>query len=57
MSQHYRVIYTSSHQDHAIIHTTEWICPAGFDEWKARRSFRERYPSAAIIQLREWQLS
>jgi hypothetical protein len=52
----FRVIYTSALQNHAIVHTTEWICPSGYTADRARQSFQERYPSAAIVQLRPWQL-
>lgn len=55
MAPVYRVIYTSALQNHGILHCTEWVCPADYDETKARRSFRERYPTAAIIQLRQWE--
>jgi len=54
---HFRVIYTYSYQNHAILHTTDWICPSGYSEHQARQSFRQRYPSASIVQCREWQLS
>ena len=53
----FRVLYTYSHQQHAILHSTDWICPSGYTADRARESFQERYPSAAIVQLREWQLS
>jgi hypothetical protein len=53
----YRVLYTSSYQDHAIIHTTEWICPADYNRDRARQSFEQQFPSATVIQLCLWQFS
>ena len=53
----FHVLYTSALQNHAILHSTDWICPSDFTTDRARESFEQRYPTAAIVQLRPWQLS
>lgn len=53
----FRILYTSKTQDHAVIHSIDWVCPAAYRTIEAvRRKFEERHPTASILQLREWEL-
>jgi hypothetical protein len=48
----FQVIYTTSHQNHAIRHETDWVCPTGFTPDESRQAFQQRYPSTAVVQFR-----
>ena len=52
----FRILYTSPHQNHAVVHCTEWVCPSGYNADQARESFQLRHPNASILQLCAWQL-
>ena len=49
----FEIQYTSPHQQHAIRHTIEWICPAAFTEQEARDTFLRRFPGSAVFWLSE----
>jgi hypothetical protein len=43
----YLVAYTTNHERHE----TEWVCPEGYTTDKALESFKQQFPSAAVISI------
>lgn len=46
------IAYTSTHQNHAIRHETEWVCSTGYDRDRARQAFQKHFPTAAILHCK-----
>jgi len=53
----FQIRYTSPRTDHAITESLEWVTDGGWDADRTMQAFRERYPDAANVQLREVQCS
>jgi hypothetical protein len=46
------ITYTSTHQQHAIHHETEWVCDPTYDRDRARKTFQDRFPTAAVVHCK-----